>query len=85
MFDLFNKDDIEKFKIVLKGQYQKDEENKICNIQMTKEVIHGEYFFLVYTLLYYASLVALTNDENVRRQDFLDLANAAYMNAVKEM
>ena len=85
MFDLFNKDDIEKFKIVLKGQYQKDEENKICDIQMTKEVIHGEYFFLVYTLLYYASLVALTNDENVRRQDFLDLANAAYMNAVKEM
>ena len=85
MFDFFNKDDIEKFKIVLKGQYQKDEENIICDIQMTKEVIHGEYFFLVYTLLYYASLVALTNDENVRRQDFLDLANAAYMNAVKEM
>ena len=85
MFDFFNKDDIEKFKIVLKGQYQKDEKNRICDIQMTKEVIHGEYFFLVYTLLYYASLVALTNDENVRRQDFLDLANAAYMNAVKEM
>ena len=81
----FNNEDIEKFKIILKGQYQRDEENKILDIKMTKEDIQGEGFFLMYTLIYYASLIALDSNDNMKRQDFLDLANAAYMNAVKEM
>ncbi|MBR0369425.1 MAG: hypothetical protein IJH63_01715 [Methanobrevibacter sp.] len=84
---MFNWDDeYEKFKIIIKGKYLKENNDSpiLTDIQIKKEVIEGEYFFLLYTLLYYASLVMLDNDENANRQKFLDIANEIWMNAVKE-
>lgn len=84
---MFNWDDeYEKFKIIIKGKYLKENDDSpiLTDIQIKKEVIEGEYFFLLYTLLYYASLVMLDNDENANRQKFLDIANEIWMNAVKE-
>jgi len=84
---MFNWDDeYEKFKIIIKGKYLKENNDSpiLTDIQIKKEVIEGEYFFLLYTLLYYASLVMLDNDENANRQNFLDIANEIWMNAVKE-
>ena len=84
---MFNWDDeYEKFKIIIKGKYLKENNDNpiLTDIQIKKEVIEGEYFFLLYTLLYYASLVMLDNDENANRQNFLDIANEIWMNAVKE-
>lgn len=79
-------DEYEKFKIIIKGKYLKENDNSpiLTDIQIKKEAIEGEYFFLLYTLLYYASLVMLDNDENANRQKFLDIANEIWMNAVKE-
>lgn len=79
-------DEYEKFKIIIKGKYirENDDSPILTDIQIKKEVIEGEYFFLLYTLLYYASLVMLDNDENANRQKFLDIANEIWMNAVKE-
>lgn len=79
-------DEYEKFKIIIKGKYLKENDDSpiLTDIQIKKEVIEGEYFFLLYTLLYYASLVMLDNDENANRQKFLDIANEIWMNAVKE-
>ena len=79
-------DEYEKFKIIIKGKYLKENNDSpiLTDIQIKKEVIEGEYFFLLYTLLYYASLVMLDNDENANRQNFLDIANEIWMNAVKE-
>lgn len=79
-------DEYEKFKIIIKGKYLKENNDSpiLTDIQIKKEVIEGEYFFLLYTLLYYASLVMLYNDENANRQSFLDIANEIWMNAVKE-
>ncbi|MBR2652780.1 hypothetical protein IKE96_03840 [bacterium] len=79
-------DEYEKFKIIIKGKYLKENNDSpiLTDIQIKKEVIEGEYFFLLYTLLYYASLVMLDNDENANRQKFLDIANEIWMNAVKE-
>lgn len=84
---MFNWDnEYEKFKIIIKGKYLKENNDSpiLTDIQIKKEVIEGEYFFLLYTLLYYASLVMLDNDENANRQNFLDIANEIWMNAVKE-
>ena len=84
---MFNWDDeYDKFKIIIKGKYLKENNDSpiLTDIQIKKEVIEGEYFFLLYTLLYYASLVMLDNDENANRQNFLDIANEIWMNAVKE-
>lgn len=84
---MFNWDDeYEKFKIIIKGKYLKENNDSpiLTDIQIKKEVIEGEYFFLLYTLLYYASLVMLDNDENANRQKFLDIANEIWINAVKE-
>lgn len=84
---MFNWDDeYEKFKIIIKGKYLKENDDSpiLTDIQIKKEVIEGEYFFLLYTLLYYASLVMLDNDGNANRQKFLDIANEIWMNAVKE-
>lgn len=84
---MFNWDDeYEKFKIIIKGKYLKENDDSpiLTDIQIKKEVIEGEYFFLLYTLLYYASLVMLDNDENANRQKFLDIANEIWINAVKE-
>lgn len=79
-------DEYEKFKIIIKGKYLKENDDSpiLTDIQIKKEAIEGEYFFLLYTLLYYASLVMLDNDENANRQKFLDIANEIWMNAVKE-
>lgn len=79
-------DEYEKFKIIIKGKYLKENNDSpiLTDIQIKKEVIEGEYFFLLYTLLYYASLIMLDNDENANRQKFLDIANEIWMNAVKE-
>lgn len=79
-------DEYEKFKIIIKGKYLKENNDSpiLTDIQIKKEAIEGEYFFLLYTLLYYASLVMLDNDENANRQKFLDIANEIWMNAVKE-
>ena len=84
---MFNWDnEYEKFKIIIKGKYLKENNDSpiLTDIQIKKEVIEGEYFFLLYTLLYYASLVMLDNDENANRQNFLDIANEICMNAVNE-
>ena len=50
---MFNWDDeYEKFKIIIKGKYLKENDDSpiLTDIQIKKEVIEGEYFFLLYKL-----------------------------------